>query len=362
MLKKQIVFLIPTMGIGGAERVVANLVNNLNNNYNITLLTLNHEILYSLPDNVKIIKFKSKSLKTVLPELVIYLYKNTPDLLISNMSLTNIISILTRMIVKKKFKIMLIEHSTPSIKFKKDKYIRRIIPFLITNLYKHADCIVSVSNGVKNDLFKLGVINNITTIYNPIVPKSHYISNNKIQHEWFENENLKVILSVGRLEPVKNIALLIKAFNKLYSHRKNVRLMIIGDGSEKDRLKNLTMSLNIQDVVQFLGYKSDPYSYMKQSDVFVLSSNLEGLSNVLIEALACGTKVVSTNCPHGPSEILDNGKYGILVPVNDVDSLALAINQSLEEEINKELLIKRASNFSIENSINQYKELIDKLI
>nr|WP_241878977.1 glycosyltransferase [Psychrobacter sp. PraFG1]UNK05619.1 glycosyltransferase [Psychrobacter sp. PraFG1] len=163
-----------------------------------------------------------------------------------------------------------------------------------------------------------------------------------------------MVLAVGRLTHQKDFATLIHAFKKVLKN-KACNLIILGEGELRCELEKLIKDLNLQDNVQLPGFVNNPYAWMSKADLFVLSSIYEGFGNVLVEAMACGTPVVSTDCPSGPSEILENGRWGSLVPTNDPDSLAEAILKALNNtKFKSELVKKRAEDFSVDNSLSGY--------
>jgi glycosyltransferase involved in cell wall biosynthesis len=163
------------------------------------------------------------------------------------------------------------------------------------------------------------------------------------------------ILSVGSLTPQKNYHLLIKAFSKI-SKKLNAKLVILGEGKLRPSLQSLILELGLKDKVLLAGFADNPYPWYLTADVYVLSSDWEGLPTVLIEALESGLPIVSTDCESGPKEILENGRYGKLVPMNDINAMSDAITISLSEYHDKEFLMRRARDFSIENISKQYLE------
>ena len=160
---------------------------------------------------------------------------------------------------------------------------------------------------------------------------------------------------------MKDYPTLFRAFRQV-SRNSDVRLVILGEGSWRRRLEKLTRKLGLQEKVSLPGWVTNPYSFMRRASLFVLSSKLEGLGNVLIEAMACGCPCVSTNCPSGPSEILDDGRFGPLVPVGDDSALAAAMERVLNSPPDKNALLARAQEFSLDASVDQYERLILDLV
>lgn len=158
------------------------------------------------------------------------------------------------------------------------------------------------------------------------------LANEPIDHPWFLKRDMPVLVSAGRLEPHKGFVTLLRAFARM-RERVEARLLILGDGSQRAELLAESNRLGLGDYVQLIGFKRNPFRFMKQADLFVLASEYEGLPNVLVQALALGARIVSTDCKTGPSEILCNGKFGKLVPVGDEESLARAMEESLEQPI-----------------------------
>jgi glycosyltransferase involved in cell wall biosynthesis len=178
-----------------------------------------------------------------------------------------------------------------------------------------------------------------------------------MQHVWFNNKEIPVIIAVGKLKPQKDFETLIKAFAKVRTKFK-ARLIILGEGPMLSDLNLLVEKLNITDDVIFEGFVQNPFKYMRNADLFVLSSKYEGLPGVLVQALACGCPVVSTDCPSGPREILENGRYGPLVPVADENALATAIIAQLQTRHDRDYLQTRGRSFSEEEAVRGYLRVL----
>jgi glycosyltransferase involved in cell wall biosynthesis len=222
-------------------------------------------------------------------------------------------------------------------------------------LYPKAYKVVAVSQGVAADTarFYRLPLDKVEFIYNPVVtPELISLSMQPVEHPWFSPGEPSVILGVGRLTRQKDFSTLLRAF-ALVRRERPMRLVIVGDGEERARLCALAHQLGIDEDVLLAGFDANPYRYMRRASVFVLSSRWEGLPSVLIEAIACGTPVVSTDCPSGPREILEDGKWGKLVPVGDPDKLAEAIIDTLDNPPAYDPAV-RAADFSVERAVEGY--------
>lgn len=360
---KKIAFYLPSLEYGGAERVVVTLVNGIaKRGYKIELVLSNAvgPYLKEVDSLVKVIDLNnSRSLFSIFG-LIKYLNLYKPDVLISALDNANIISVLAKSIAGLSTKLLITQHSTLSSEKQYDKSIKgSIVRKLMLLLYARADVVIGVSEGVSKDLKKqLGVKLNLVTIYNPIVDdRIQSMQKEEVSCSWFDEGEPPVIMSAGRLTEAKDFELLINAFAEIRKNR-ICRLIIVGDGILKSKLIQLSVQLEIEKDVLITGYQSNPFKWMKQCSVFVVSSRWEGLSNVLIEAMACGRKIVSTDCPNGPSEILEGGKWGMLVPVGDIGALVTAIEETLDSNPSVNV-VERANFFSVEKSVDQYLKIMD---
>ena len=240
----------------------------------------------------------------------------------------------------------------------------------LKHLLPDAEKIHAVSEGVANSIVNHipEVQNKVSTILNPIPHNVTSLSKQSINHKWLSSKSRnesnafpKIILAAGRLIEQKNFLMLIRAFAEARSQL-DVRLILLGDGPQREKICELINSLNIEEIVSMPGWVDNPYFFMASADLFVMSSSWEGCPNVLLEALACGCSVVSTDCPSGPSEILEHGRWGRLVPVNDQTALAEAIIATLEDDTNQDALRQRAAQFSPEYIIEKFESLIREVV
>ncbi len=236
----------------------------------------------------------------------------------------------------------------------------RLRPWLYRTFYPWANGIIAVSRSVAEDLAITAHIppEKISVIYNPVfTPEIDERAEEPVDHPWLRKPTIPVVISVGRLHPQKDHATLLTAFRNLLD-RTDARLIILGEGPLRPILESKIAELNLSGYVEMPGTTSNPYAYMAKADVFVLPSAWEGFPNVLVEALACGTPVVATDCPGGSAEILDGGRYGKLVSVGDDAAMADAIMGSIEHPPDPEKLKERARMFSAKNSLQHFLEAL----
>jgi glycosyltransferase involved in cell wall biosynthesis len=370
-MNKKIAFFTPTLD-GGVGKVITNLIENLyKEKIDIDLLVVKSDDSKLKPFNgkCKVFNFKKERAFQSFLSLGSYLKEKTPNILISFIFHANLLSILARFFFSPKTKLVISEHIALKNALKSLPFFKKIfLSFLIKNLYPHADCIVTVSEGAAKQIEELissKYKSKITVIYNPVIDEKIFkMAQQLIDHPWFkEGRKFKIVLSIGRITAQKDFITLVRAF-KFVREKINAKLVILGDGEEREKLEKEIRKLNLQNEILLPGFVENPYPYFKNSDIFVLSSRYEGLSNVLIEALAFGLPIVSTDCPAGPREVLENGKYGLLVPVGNYKKMAEAIIAILNNEIviPKEILIKRALDFEVNRNIKKYKELFLNLL
>jgi len=314
-----------------------------------------------LPDSVAVQSLDARRTLASVRPLVAYLRERRPDVLIANMTHINVIAALATWFARIETLLVVVEHSMLSDRIERmDGRKELATAKLAKYVYPWADAIVAVSDGLADDVASVTEIDrsSITTIYNPIVTDE--ITDRADEHVDLPAfaDDVPVVVSVGRLEVRKDIPTLLRAFQRVLEHRE-CRLVICGDGPERTDLKERVNALGIAEHVTFAGWVENPYKYMRQADVFALSSTVEGLSNVLVEALAVGCPVVSTDCESGPAEILEGGRWGELVPVEDDKALSTAILRALEPSVEATQLQDRAGTFTTETAYQHYIDLLE---
>lgn len=290
-----------------------------------------------------------------------YQSRYRPAAVISLLNDPNISLMLTRLASSFSSRLIVTVHNTLSISVSTatSKW-KRSIPDLMRCLQPFADKVVAVSRGVALDLIdEVGLpASSVEVVYNPVVrPEMKDLAAEPVDHKWFNDKTCPVLVAASKLKPQKDLPMLLRAFRKVREQRP-ARLLILGEGPDRERLEQLAVELGIAEDVQFAGFVQNPFAYYHRADLFVMSSAWEGLPTSLIEALACGCPVVSTDCPSGPAEILDKGRYGRLVPVGDHQALAEGIMEVLDSPPSAALLEERANYFSLADSVDRYEKLV----
>jgi glycosyltransferase involved in cell wall biosynthesis len=300
--------------------------------------------------------------------LVRYLRAERPDALFAAMSMPNLLAIWARCLAGVPTHVLVSEHNTLSAMLGGSRRWRdRHLPRLLGHAYQLADAIVAVSDGVADDLARQSGLPRarIATVYNPVITQElASMASQPVAHRWFLPAAPPVVLGAGSLSPRKDFLTLVRAFARLRKQR-DCRLVILGQaGSPKKteeqraELMALAATLDVAADVDLPGFVANPFAHMARAAVFVLSSTFEGLPSVLIEALACGCPVVSTDCPSGPAEILDGGRFGAMVPVGDDHAMAVAIAATLDRPIAAARLRERADLFNVDRAVDRYVDLM----
>lgn len=324
----------PSLRGGGAERAMILFAGELvSMGYRVDLVVLDKEgpLAELVPPGVRIVNLGAARMSKAIPGLIRYLRTEKPYALYSTIVHSNIVAIIagffapaTRIIIR--------ESNVP-VTEPKATFSRWLTFKLVPFLYPKAHAVISVSEGVKDELLQCapGIKGKVFVCPTPVFTEEMLkLSDAPVNHPWFAPGGPEVILAAARLQPHKGFATLLEAFSKIRAER-DLKLIILGEGPDRTRLEKIAADLGIKDHVDFLGFIVNPFPYMKRARLFVLSSEYEGMPNVLLQALALGTQVVATDCPSGPNEILDGGRLGILVPIKNVSALTDGIKRALSD-------------------------------
>jgi len=305
-----------------------------------------------------------------IPALARYLRRVRPDVLLSAASHVNLVAVSAMRLAAVPIPLVLRTSNHPSGNLAHHPPLQRLVrawlKWLSRRFYPRADAVIAVSDGVAREIVRLSATpaERVVTIYNPVVDKA--LTRRlaaPIDHPWLAPDAPPVILAAGRFKLQKDFPTLIEAFARLErSHR--ARLVILGDGPGRPALETLAArrGLELGQDVLFAGYVANALPWMRRARLFVLSSLWEGLPGVLIEALAAGCPVVSTDCPSGPFEILEGGRHGRLVPVGDPAALARAMAAALDETPDRAALRARALDFAPGVAIQRYLDVLEGVI
>jgi glycosyltransferase involved in cell wall biosynthesis len=301
-----------------------------------------------------------------LPGLVRYLRRERPDVLFSAKVTANLVALLARRHAGGASVVVVSERGSFADKVARSPRWRwRYVAPAIRRLYPEADAIVAVSRGTAESFAQVTgrAWPDMRVIYNPVVgPDLEAQARADPGHPWFgADRGAPVVLGVGRLEARKGFDVLIRAVARVRRSRA-VRLVILGEGPDREALGELARAEGVAEAVDLAGWTSNPFAFMARADLFVLASDYEGLPGVLIQAMACGCPVVSTDCPDGPREILADGRYGALVPPRDPEAMAGAIAAALGTPADRDALRARAADFRVDTALDAYESLFRAVI
>lgn len=360
----KIAIILPDLGGGGAERLHVHLANDwVEHGFSVEFVLLRKKgaLLSLLASEVTVSDLGVDRIRDAIFPLAVHLRRSRPQVVLAAMWPLTSAVVFSWLFAGRMGRLFLSDHENLSSSYirqrrAKPSYLRNLIRFT----YPLANGIIAVSRGVADDLCFLGGLtaNRARIIYNPaatgVSPLRESLG---VQRQLWGDGFDRHILTVGRLSLQKDHVTLIKAFAMLPKDL-NAKLVILGDGPLRAELSALVAELGLQERVALPGFSTEPYPWFRSADLFVLSSRWEGFGNVIVEALECGIPVVSTNCPSGPDEILEDGLYGKLVPVQDPVALAKAMVQSFNETQDREALMRRARDFSVRKISDEYLSYI----
>ena len=379
MKKIKILFVYSNLNQGGIQRVLQLLSEEFSKRKN-------YEVYLALFDNTQVVPFYGEIIDIKAPTtknpflLFLNIIKRVRrinkivkekeiDVIISHAEITNLFTLVSKKIYKFKPPIIATYHTNFKESAKKMGIFDLIARRYNVKFQYVADKILCVSKGMENQLADNGFDRvKLTTICNPVsIDSIDSMSKQRInsEHEFIFDKNFKIIISAGRLVGSKNFQLLLESYMEINKNIK-CRLIILGEGPERSELEKLIIDNNQQENIYLLGWQENPYKYINQSNLFVLSSNYEGFPMIVLEALACNIPVISTDCPFGPNEMIQSNINGILVPVNNKSELSKAISTVLSDKsYAKKLSSKgkqRALDFSVDKIASQYEKLIDEVL
>lgn len=334
---------------------IANALSRRSHNVQLLLSSAKGSYEQDVYGEIEIFDFRCKRILSTFPKLVTYLKKESPDALLSALNHCNLIAICAARLSGSTTRVVVSERNVVSRAVSgsaKHLLIRLGTRFL----YPLAASVICVSKGVQNDLRALGLPeDNLVTIYNPVeIEQIQALVGSADVHKWLLVKDRPVIVAVGRLSPQKDYPTLLHAFATLRKKRK-CRLIILGEGPDEAALQSSAQRLGLADDVYFAGFQRNPFCWMAKADLYVLSSQYEGFPGTLLQAMACGCRVVSTDCPSGPRELLEAGRWGRLVPTKDPHQLAQAMDSTLNATYAPDVRL-RAKDFEPAAIVRQYEE------
>ena len=364
MVMAKIAIFLQDLVAGGAERMMLHLGEAFaarGHAVELVLVRAEGEYVPMVPPCLKLVDLKLRRTGASLPALASYLRRERPDAMLSGLVHVNVMAVLagklarsgTRVVVSERNTISRDVHDSPSLAV-------RMAHWVVPWVYPRADAVIAVSHGVARDLAAYSGMpeHRIDVVNNPVVTaKLASSAAAPSPHPWFEDGGPPVVLAAGRLAPQKDYPTLIRAFALLRQSR-DVRLLIIGEGDERPAIEAMVSDLGLAGAVAMPGYLANPYAAMARASVFVLTSRWEGSPNVLVEAMACGAPVVATDCPSGPAEILEGGRYGPLVRMGDAQAIAQGIAAMLDDRVPSDLLKRRAADYNSEASADGYLKIL----
>jgi glycosyltransferase involved in cell wall biosynthesis len=351
---------------GGAEKVMVSLAAGLaarGHRVEIVAVRAEGPCLSRVPPGVPVVTLGPTRVSRSIPALARYLRERQPEAALSSLVHVNVAAVLARGLARGTTRLVLREENRISQNMGADRpRLIRLAYRLLPWTYPRADHVIAVSRGLAEEVRAITQLPaaRVSAVYNPVLTEQDLDGLESMVpaiHAWLEDEGVPVVLSVGRLVPQKDHVTLLEAFARLRSERA-VRLVVLGEGPLRDELVERAQRLGIMDDVLFAGFTDQPFAWMKGASVLAHTARWEGFGNVIVEALASGLPVVATDCPSGPSEILEGGRFGRLVPVGDVNAVANALAATLDAPPDPGALRRRAAEFTVEAIVPRYEEIL----
>ena len=316
----------------------------------------------AVPEGCRVVVLGGRRTAQDVPRLARFLRRERPDVLLASLDHNNIAAMLARRLAGGRTRLVICQHNALSAEAEHMRGLKyRAVPLLYRALQGAAAGIVAVSAGVADDLARTAGIarGRVTVIHNPVISGDFVArASAPVDDPWLADDALPVLVWVGRLVAQKDPHTLLRAFADVAPP---ARLLVLGEGGLRPELERLAAAPGLAGRVRFAGFQANPLPWIREARALVLSSRYEGLGNVIVEALGCGTAVVSTDCPHGPREILEDGRHGALVPVGDAAALAAAMRRTLAAGHDPAALRVRAAAFTAEHAVAQHLALFARL-
>lgn len=352
-------FLLPNLGLGGAERVVLDLARGFverGAKVDLVLMERSGEFLEQVPAGVRIVSLDAPRLRSAIQPLRAYLKQAQPQALVAAMWPLTTVAIIAAAGLTKKPRTVVVDHAPLIAQYAPSTKQTLLLKASVRASYRFADRVVAVCEGLGTEIAQLAGLPRarVETVYNPI-PKP--ASRMPAIDPWPARPR-KRIMSAGRLKPIKNYPLLVEAFAPLAREGDGAVLAILGEGPERIEILATAERLGIADHVLLPGFTATPGDWLAGADLFVSASQYEGFGNVLVEAMHFGCSVVSSDCPYGPRELLGGGTWGTLVPVDDVAALTAGMREALTNPADEDRQIARADAFSLDNAVAAYWKVL----
>jgi glycosyltransferase involved in cell wall biosynthesis len=325
------------------------------------------ELIPLLPPGIPVVELQSSRTLQDVFRLRRFLLDRQPDVFMANVDHNNIAAAMANLLARTATKLIIVQHNPLTAGFHATvNWKHRVVPVAYRALASGIDHAVAVSDGIAHELIEHAKLPaaKVSTILNAVIGDDFAArAAAPVPHPWLLEKDRPVFVTAGRLVEMNEQRTLLRAF-ALYLQQQSARLILLGSGPMLNELRELAASLGIADHVAFTGFVRNPLPYMRAADAFVLSSRSEGFGNVLVEAMGCGTPILSTDCPHGPADILAGGTYGVLVKPRDPAALAAGFGRVLQERRKwpKERLWARASAFTYEACADSYARLFRSLV
>ncbi|VAW45907.1 hypothetical protein MNBD_GAMMA03-241 [hydrothermal vent metagenome] len=324
-------------------------------------------ILGYIPDDMKlpvleginVINFNKPRVIKLFVEIIKYLSKNKPNIIISAEDHLNAVVLLCAKITRSKAKISVSSRVTPYDTYSNKFFTKRwFLKYFIQFVEGRATALVCVSKDMVKQYKTIFKNSRHQCIYNVVNDSgSQARMSESVSEKWLINKKIPVLISAGRLAPEKGLLDLVKAI-KIVAKTKKIRLLMLGEGPMRTEIESLIIKEKLTGIIKLIGFQENPLKYYNKADVFVLSSYVEGLPNVLVEAMMCGCTPVSTNCPTGPEEVLQNEKFGYLVPVHNPVAMAKGLENALNNPIPPEILAQGVNYFTADEVFKKYQEAL----